>query len=171
MSPQTRDTCDHLTRPVTELLKLNETAGIHCFALPRICIRTMCTVTWNCRLSVIYLLLVIRREHGTLLTSLGTQSRIHPIPCLVHCIHHHCTTASYVKVKLSGQIINLTFEDDLIDDCYWQFQFTRTPYFNFAVIFAYSEEQIRFSLLSTMSLILFPEFEILHCIVVYLESF
>ena len=70
----------------------------------------LCTVTWNCRLSVIYLLLVIRREHGTLLTSLGTQSRIHPIPCLVHCIHHHCTTASYVKVKLNGQIINLTFE-------------------------------------------------------------
>ena len=69
--------------PVTELLKLNETAGIHCFALPRICIGTMCTVTWNCGLSVIYLLLVIRREHGTLVTSLGTQPRIHSIPCLV----------------------------------------------------------------------------------------
>ena len=71
----------------------------------------LCTVTWNCRLSVIYLLLVIRREHGTLLTSLGTQSRIHPIPCLVHCIHHHhCTILTYVKVRLNGQIINLTFE-------------------------------------------------------------
>ena len=74
---------DHWPPPVTELLKLNETAGIHCFALPRICIGTMCTVTWNCGLSVIYLLLVIRREHGTLVTSLGTRPRIHSIPCLV----------------------------------------------------------------------------------------